>query len=149
AFARANKLDKRTLGAPGARIGIVSAGKSWLDVCHALDLLGIDEETARRMGVTVYKAGLVWPLESVRLREWAHGLDLIMVVEEKRPVIETQLKEVLYGTPGQPRVIGWKDEAGEVLFSVKKGLDPVTIARAIGGQCEKEGCSTESMRHAM
>ena len=149
AFARANNLDHRTLGAPGARVGVVSAGKSWLDLCHALELLGIDEAAAQRMGLTVYKVGLVWPLEMSRLREWADGLDLVIVVEEKRAVIETQLKEVLYGTPHQPRVIGWKDEAGKVLFSVKKGLDPVTIARGIGGQLEKEGCATESMRHAM
>ncbi len=149
AFARANNLDKRTHGEKGARIGIVSAGKSWLDVQHALDLLGIDDETARRMRLTVYKVGLVWPLEPVRLREWAEGLDLVVVVEEKRAVIETQLKEILYGQPGQPRVVGWKDEEGRVLFSVKKGLDPVTIARGIGGQLEKEGCATESMRHAM
>jgi indolepyruvate ferredoxin oxidoreductase len=149
AFARANNLDRRTHGEPGARIGIVSSGKSWLDVVHALDLLGIDEEAARRMGLTVYKVGLVWPLEPQRLRDWAHGLDLVIVVEEKRAVVETQLKEVLYGTPHQPRVIGWKDEAGKVLFSVKKGLDPVTIARGIGGQLTKEGCATESMRHAM
>ena len=149
AFARANNLDKRTHGQEGARIGIVSAGKSWLDVQHALDLLGIDEDTARRMGVTVYKVGLVWPLEPQRLREWAEGLELVMVVEEKRAVVETQLKEILYGRPGAPRVIGWKDEEGKVLFSVKKGLDPVTIARGIGGKLEAEGCATESMRHAM
>src|SRR5690606_35768175 len=69
--------------------------------------------------------------------------------EEKRAVIETQLKEILYGAPHQPRVVGWKDEQGKVLFSVKKGLDPVTIARGIGGQLEKEGCAADSMRHAM
>ncbi|HET7408701.1 MAG TPA: indolepyruvate ferredoxin oxidoreductase family protein, partial [Paracoccaceae bacterium] len=149
AFARANNLDRRTLGDRGARVGIVSAGKSWLDVCHALDLLGIDEETAGRMGVTVYKVGLVWPLEPERLRDWAEGLELVVVVEEKRAVIESQLKEILYGAPGQPRVVGWKDAEGRVLFTAKKGLDPVTIARGIGGQLVSEGCATESMRHAM
>lgn len=149
AFARANRLDKRTLGRAGARIGVVAAGKSWLDVVHALDLLGIDEAAAEQMGLSVYKVGMVWPLEPVQLKEWADGLDLVIVVEEKRAVIETQLKEILYGTPRQPRVVGWKDEAGQVLFSVKKGLDPVTIAKGIGGQMEREGCGTESMRHAM
>ena len=63
AFARANNLDKRTLGQPGARVGILSSGKSWLDVVHALELLGIDEAAAQQMGLTVYKVGLVWPLE--------------------------------------------------------------------------------------
>ncbi len=149
AFARANKLDRRTLGKSGARVGVVSSGKSWLDVVHAMELLGIDEQTAEEIGLTVYKVGLVWPLEPQRLREWAEGLDLIVVVEEKRAVIETQLKEILYDVPSRPRVVGWKDEEGRVLFSVKKGLDPVTIALGIGSQAMHEGCETESMRHAM
>ncbi|MFK7944257.1 MAG: indolepyruvate ferredoxin oxidoreductase family protein, partial [Paracoccaceae bacterium] len=149
AFARANNLDKRTHGTPGARIGVVSAGKSWLDVVHALELLGITSEEAERIGLTVYKVGMVWPLEPRRLQEWADGLDMILVVEEKRAVIETQLKEILYHMPARPRVVGWKDEHGQVLFSVKKGLDPVTIALGIGGKLEQEGCDSESLRHAM
>ena len=149
AFARANNLDGRTHGASGAKVGVVTAGKSWLDVCHALELLGIDDEEAKRIGLTVYKVGMVWPLEPRRLTEWAQGLDQIVVVEEKRAVIETQLKEILYNAPHRPPVIGWKDENGQVLFSVKKGLDPVTIGLGIGRQLEKQGCATESMRHAM
>ena len=149
AFARANGLDKRTIGAPGARIGVVAAGKSWLDVVHALDLLGIDRATAEQIGLSVYKVGMVWPLEPVKLAEWAEGLDLIIVVEEKRAVIETQLKEVLYSAPARPRVIGWKDEAGEVLFSVKKGLDPVTIARRIGAKLCEEGAATDAVSQAL
>ncbi|MEM7743825.1 MAG: indolepyruvate ferredoxin oxidoreductase family protein [Pseudomonadota bacterium] len=149
AFARANRLDRRTLGAPGARVGVVAAGKSWLDVVHAMDLLGIGEDEAERMGLSVYKVGMVWPLEPQRLSEWADGLDLIIVAEEKRAVIETQLKEILYHMPNRPRVVGWKDEHGAVLFSVKKGLDPVTIALGIGAKLEAEGCGTDSMRHAM
>lgn len=149
AFARANRLDRCTHGTRGARVGIVSAGKSWLDVVHALELLGIDEAQAQQIGLTVYKVGMVWPLEPTGLEEWAEGLDLVLVVEEKRPVIETQLKEILYNQPTRPRVVGWKDETGDVLFSVKKGLDPVTIALGIGGQLDSEGCSTDSLRHAM
>jgi indolepyruvate ferredoxin oxidoreductase len=141
AFARANGLDRRGLGEAGARIGIVSAGKSWLDVLHALETLGIDAAAARALGLTAYKVGMVWPLETVRLREWAQGLDLIVVVEEKRPIIETQLKEVLFGVPGHPRVIGWKDERGELLFSVKLGLDPAVIARGIGRVLRAEGAA--------
>jgi len=149
AFARANGLDRRTHGAPGARVGVLSSGKSWLDVCHAMELLGIDEAEASQIGLSVYKVGMVWPLEPERLTEWAEGLDLIVVVEEKRAILETQLKEILYGAPHQPRVTGWKDEDGKVLFSAKMGLDPVTIALGIGGQLSREGCATESMRHAM
>ncbi len=139
AFARANNLDRVMHGGQGARIGIVSSGKSWLDTVHALDILGIDDEAVRRIGLTTYKIGMVWPLETTRLREWARGLDLVIVVEEKRAVIETQLKEVLFGTPGHPRVIGWKDEQGKVLFSVKMGLDPVQVARGLGRVLAGEG----------
>ncbi len=139
AFARANGLDRRTHGAAGARIGIVTSGKSWLDVAHALDLLGIDEAAARAMGLTVYKVGMVWPLETQRLTEWAEGLDLVVVVEEKRAIIETQLKEILYNAPRRPRVIGWKDEQGQVLFSVKMALDPVGVALSLGRVLRAEG----------
>ncbi|MEM6624773.1 MAG: indolepyruvate ferredoxin oxidoreductase family protein [Pseudomonadota bacterium] len=149
AFARANRLDRRTHGASGARIGVVAAGKSWLDVVHAIDLLGISPEEAERLGLSVYKVGMVWPLEPQRLSEWAAGLDVIVVVEEKRAILETQVKEILYHAPNRPRVVGWKDEDGEVLFSAKKGLDPVTIALGLGRKMDEEGCATESMRHAM
>jgi len=145
AFARANNLDRRVHGVPGARIGIVSSGKSWLDMVHALDLLGIDEAVAREIGLTTYKIGMVWPLETQHLREWAEGLDLIIVVEEKRPVIEIQIKEVLFGTPNHPRVVGWKDEAGKVLFSVKLDLGPVVIAQSLGRVLVGEGVSHPPM----
>jgi len=93
AFARANRLDRRNLGQAGAKIGIVAAGKNWLDVTHALSLLGIDEAEASRMGLTTYKIGQVWPLDTISFCEWADGLDLIIVVEEKRKLIEGQIKE--------------------------------------------------------
>ncbi|MBY8975010.1 indolepyruvate ferredoxin oxidoreductase family protein [Rhodobacteraceae bacterium NNCM2] len=149
AFARANNLDKRVDGQAGARIGIVSSGKSWNDTRHALELLGIDEAMARQIGLTTYKVGLVWPLEPTRLLEWAEGLEQIIVVEEKRPIIETQLKEILFGMPGHPRVIGHKDANGQVLFSMKKGLDPVTIARGIAGQVVSEGLSNDTINERL
>jgi indolepyruvate ferredoxin oxidoreductase len=149
AFARANNLDRRVHGAPGARIGIVSSGKSWLDTVHALELLGIDDVAARAIGLTTYKVGMVWPLETQRLQEWAQGLDLIVVVEEKRPVIEIQLKEVLFGTPGHARVVGWKDEAGKVLFSVKMDLNPVGIAESLGRVLAREGVTHPPMAEGL
>ncbi|HSF96559.1 MAG TPA: indolepyruvate ferredoxin oxidoreductase family protein [Thermohalobaculum sp.] len=139
AYARANGLDRRVHGAPGARIGIVSSGKSWLDVVHALDLLGLRDEDMRRLGITTYKVGMVWPLETQRLLEFARDLDLIVVVEEKRPVIETQLKEILFGMPGHPDVVGWKDAEGHLLFSVKMDLNPVVIAMGLGMQMLEAG----------
>ncbi|MCL5777877.1 indolepyruvate ferredoxin oxidoreductase family protein [Limibaculum sp. FT325] len=139
AFARANRLDRRVHGQRGARIGIVASGKTWLDVRHAMEMLGLDDAACRALGLTTYKVGMVWPLEMTALREWAEGLDLIVVVEEKRAVIETQLKEVLYNAASRPRVVGWKDEAGEVLFSVKMDLNPAGIARSLGRVLGAEG----------
>ena len=138
AFARANGLDGRRFGEAGARIGVVSAGKAWLDVVHALDLLGIDEAAARRLGITAYKVGMVWPLETERLSDWAEGLDLVVVVEEKRALIETQVKEALYNRPERPRVVGWKDAEGRVLFPAQMALDPVGVALALGRVLEAE-----------
>ena len=83
AFARANRIDARVLGQPGAKIGFVAAGKNWMDLVHALDLLGIDEAEAERLGVTTYKIAQVWPLDMEGFHDWAEGLDLIVVVEEK------------------------------------------------------------------
>ncbi|MFN3262710.1 MAG: indolepyruvate ferredoxin oxidoreductase family protein [Pikeienuella sp.] len=143
AYARANGIDKRVRGKAGAKIGIVSAGKSWLDVAHALDLLGIDEETAERIGLTVYKPAMIYPLEPTGLKEWAEGLDLVIVVEEKRSLIESQIKEILYDAPKRPRVVGKRDEADNVLFPVEMGLSPVDVALKIGKMLFDEGVASE------
>jgi indolepyruvate ferredoxin oxidoreductase len=145
AFARANALDRRTHGRPGARVGIVAAGKSWLDVSHALELLGLDAEACDRLGVTVWKVGMTWPLEAEGLAEWSRGLDLIVVVEEKRPVIEAQLKEALYNLPGRPRVIGGRDAAGAVLFKEPMALDPVEVALGLGRTLRGEGLADDPL----
>lgn len=92
AFGRANKLDKRLMGKAGAKIGIVAAGKNWLDLVHAMDLLGIDDNAARRMSITTYKVAMTWPLDMQSFHDFAEGLDLIIVVEEKRKLLEVQIK---------------------------------------------------------
>ncbi|MGB0505312.1 MAG: indolepyruvate ferredoxin oxidoreductase family protein [Pikeienuella sp.] len=142
-YVRANRLDQRVRGKAGARIGIVSAGKNWLDVAHAFELLGIDEETAERIGVTVYKPAVVYPLEPEGLKEWADGLDLIVVVEEKRSLIESQIKEILYGAKNAPRIVGKRDEDDAVLFPVEMGLNPVDVALKLGGILFAEGVAGE------
>ncbi|MHA3914540.1 indolepyruvate ferredoxin oxidoreductase family protein [Halovulum sp. GXIMD14793] len=146
AFGRANRIDKRMHGKSGAKIGIVSAGKSWLDTAHALQLLGLDAAECARLGVTTYKVGMVWPLDMTSFREWAEGLDLIIVVEEKRKLIEVQIKEALFDDRQGRRVIGWKHENGEVLFTVKGALDPVLVADRLGGLLEAEGIATDTLR---
>ena len=102
AFARANKIDKRVWGKPGAKIGFVAAGKNWLDLVHALSLLGIDEAEAERLGITTYKVGQVLPLDMKSFHDWADGLDLIVVVEEKRKLIEVQVKEAIFDDRQRP-----------------------------------------------
>ncbi|NDB66703.1 MAG: indolepyruvate ferredoxin oxidoreductase family protein [Methylocystaceae bacterium] len=133
AFIRANNLNRIiTSGGRQPRIGIITVGKSYLDVRQAMDDLGIDEVRANDLGLRLYKIAAPWPLEPQGLREFARGLDLIMVVEEKRSLIEVQLREELYGSSHQPQCIGKKDENGAWLFPVKGALDANDIAIAIG-----------------
>ncbi|MEL6316267.1 MAG: indolepyruvate ferredoxin oxidoreductase family protein, partial [Pseudomonadota bacterium] len=130
-FARANGLDARRIGRPGARIGFAAAGKNWLDLVQALDLLGVDEREANRLGLSAYKIGLYWPLDIEGMRRFTDGLDLLMVVEEKRGLIETQTKEALYGAAHRPEIIGKETADGRPLFPVKLDINPLDIARAI------------------
>jgi indolepyruvate ferredoxin oxidoreductase len=133
AWIAANKLN-RIIASGGAdpKIGIITIGKSYLDTRQALDDLGIDEVRCNELGLRLYKLGCAWPIEPEGLREFARGLSLIIVVEEKRSLIEVQVREELYGAPNQPACIGKKDEAGNWLFPVKGALDPNEIAIAIG-----------------
>jgi indolepyruvate ferredoxin oxidoreductase len=133
AFVRANKLNRIiTSGGREPKIGIITTGKSYLDVRQAFDELGIDEVKCNALGIRLFKAGCAWPLSRQELKEFAEGLDLIIVVEEKRSLLEVQVREELYGTPNQPLCIGKKDEAGNWLFPVKGALDPNEVAICIG-----------------
>ncbi|HEX8166108.1 MAG TPA: indolepyruvate ferredoxin oxidoreductase family protein [Beijerinckiaceae bacterium] len=133
AFVRANNLNHAVLsGGRNPKIGIITVGKSYLDVRQAMDELGLDEVKANDMGLRLYKVACPWPLSQRELVEFARGLDLIMVVEEKRSLIEVQVREELYGTANQPVCIGKKDEEGNWLFPVKGALDLNDIAIAIG-----------------
>jgi indolepyruvate ferredoxin oxidoreductase len=133
AFARANKLDRTVFDSPKRRFGIVTTGKSYLDVRQALEDLGIDEAMAAELGLSLYKVGLVWPLEREGIRRFAEGLDEILVVEEKRAVIENQLKEQLYNWRAdvRPRVIGKFDEDGEWILPSINELTPARVAQVI------------------
>ncbi|MGB3317337.1 MAG: indolepyruvate ferredoxin oxidoreductase family protein [Albidovulum sp.] len=151
AFARANKIDKRIWGKPGAKVGFVSAGKNWLDLCHAFEMLGIDADEAARLGITTYKVGQTFPLDVVGFHDWAEGLDLIIVVEEKRKLMEVQIKEAIFDDRRGRRVYGWyKGGAGgmhrEELFPVRYALDPAMIAEKIGDILIEEGRATDEMR---
>jgi len=133
AFARANRMDGRVFGSTRPRFGIVTAGKTYLDVRQALEDLGIDEAMARESGLAIYKVAMVWPLEREGARRFAEGLEEILVIEEKRALIENQLKEQLYNwdAASRPRIIGKFDEAGVWMLPSNDELTPARIARVI------------------
>jgi indolepyruvate ferredoxin oxidoreductase len=133
AFARANKIDRVMFG-EGKRFGIVTAGKSFHDVQQALEELGIDERRAGQLGISVLKLGLTWPLDPVGAKEFCDGREEILVVEEKQPIIQDQLRTILYHLPEsrRPRVVGQTDQEGRPVLSAKMDLDPLEVAQAIG-----------------
>ncbi len=138
AFVRANHLDQTIIdGGNDARIGLLASGKSYSDTRQALDMLGLDEARAASLGLKLYKVALVWPLEPHGLKRFADGLDQLIVIEEKRALIETQVKEQLYGLNARPSVIGKRDENGHPLFPAFGALDPLQIAIAIGERLAK------------
>jgi indolepyruvate ferredoxin oxidoreductase len=139
AFARANRLDKVVVDSPTAKLGIVTCGKSYMDTRQALQYLGIDDAEAARLGLRVYKVAMTWPLEPQGLTEFAEGLDKILVVEEKRGLVESQIKEILFGRPNVPQVVGKRDELGRELFQSNAALDPNEIAVAIGDRILERG----------
>jgi indolepyruvate ferredoxin oxidoreductase len=140
AFVKANKLNKVIIsGGPNPKIGIITVGKSYLDVRQAFDELGLDEVKCNNLGIKLFKVACPWPLSREELKEFARGLDLIIVVEEKRSLIEVQVREELYGSANQPVVIGKRDEQENWLFPVKGALDPNDVAIAVGERVLRQG----------
>ena len=153
AYARANRLDRLVWDTPGARLGIITTGKAYGDTMQALADLGIDERAARDAGIRLYKVAMPWPLEPQGARKFAEGLEEILVVEEKRQLIEYQIKEELYNWRSDvrvPRVVGKFDDNGE--WSQSEGhpagtwllpahyeLSPALVARAIAKRLAKLG----------
>lgn len=139
AFARANKLDKIVIDSPKPRFGIITTGKSYLDVRQALEDLGIDDDLAAKIGLRLYKVGMSWPLEREGARHFAEGLEEILVVEEKRAIIENQLKEQLYNwrEDVRPRVVGKFDENRQWILPSPNELTPARIARVIAQRLER------------
>ncbi|HEU4852322.1 MAG TPA: indolepyruvate ferredoxin oxidoreductase family protein, partial [Telluria sp.] len=147
AYVRANKIDRIEIDSPHARFGIMTGGKAYLDTRQALADLGIDEQAAADIGLRLYKIGMTWPLEADGVHEFARGLDEIIVVEEKRQILEYALKEALYNLPDseRPRVVGKFDDTGEWnnhdntghgdwLLPATYELSPAQIARAIASR---------------
>jgi indolepyruvate ferredoxin oxidoreductase len=133
AFARANAIDRVMLTSSHPRIGIVTTGKAYRAVCQALDDLGIDAARAQHMGLSIYKVGMPWPLETINAIRFVEGLEEILVIEEKRSVIESQLKDALYNLPERrrPRVSGKTDTDGKPLFPGTGILQAEQIAQIL------------------
>ena len=148
AFLRANKLNQIvTSGGRNPKIGVITTGKAYLDVRQALDELGLDEVKCNDVGLRLFKIGCPWPISRAELAEFAQGLELIIVVEEKRSLIEVQVREELYGTANQPVCIGKKDEQGNWLFPVKGALDPNDVAICIGERLLRVAPNDELAAH--
>src|SRR5499433_871277 len=130
-YAYENKLNPVTVPTPDAWLGIMTTGKTYYDVRQALLELGLDDEALRRYGIRILKVGMLFPMEPRAVRDFARGLEEILVVEEKRSFIEMFAKDVLYGIPDRPRVVGKRDEEDRLLVPIVGELDPDTIARAI------------------
>ncbi|HEY5613035.1 MAG TPA: indolepyruvate ferredoxin oxidoreductase family protein, partial [Lysobacter sp.] len=155
AFARANRIDRVVIDSPNARLGIITTGKSYLDVLQALDYLGLGEAACSELGIRVYKVGMTWPLEPVGVREFARGLQDILVVEEKHAFIENQMKESMYNWDGgaRPSIVGKYDESGEWILPSTGELTPARIAKVIARRIQKnelvQGSNSEHMENVL
>jgi indolepyruvate ferredoxin oxidoreductase len=163
AYVRANRLNHNVIETPNDRFGIIASGKAFNDTRQALNDLGLDDATCRSLGIRLHKVNVVWPLEATITREFATGLSEILVVEEKRQVIEYQLKEELYNwrPDVRPNVLGKFDEpAGDStggewsrpnpsenwLLRAKADLTPAIIAKAIAKRLKKMGVTADIVR---
>jgi indolepyruvate ferredoxin oxidoreductase len=138
AFARANPLDRLVVEAPQARLGIVTVGKAHGDTMEALRELGFSERDLATMGIRVLKVGLTFPLETDGIRRFAEGLREILVIEEKRPLVEGQIKDLLYGLPdhSRPAVLGKRDTEGRPLLPETGELRPYRLAPLLAARLE-------------
>ncbi len=162
AYVRANKLNHNVIEGPNDRFGLIASGKAWNDTVQALHDLGLDTETCRRIGIRLHKVNVVWPLEATITRDFATGLQEILVIEEKRQVIEYQLKEELYNwrPDVRPNVMGkFEETEGDMsggewnrpnpsdrwLLRAQADLTPAIIARAITKRLKKLGVDSDVM----
>ena len=137
AYVRSNGLDRMIFDTARPRLGIVTTGKAYLDVRQAFDELGLTAEMAADMGIRLYKVAMTWPLEPQGAMAFAKGLEEIVVIEEKRPILEDQLRNLLYGQADAPRIVGKKDENSRPLLPEIGELTPGMVAQSIVGRLKK------------
>ena len=146
-FARANGLNQVVIGGERKSLAIVTAGKPYLDVRQALRDLGLDETRCRALGISLVKFGMTWPLDGEFARTALAGHRELLVVEEKRPVIEEQLATALYGLTGdRPAITGKRDDKGQVLFPLDGVIDPGMTRRVIVARLEALGLIDDEVR---
>ncbi len=141
AFARRNCLDKMTISASQRKLGIVSSGKVYQDVLRALQLMEIDEDKAKSLGISLYKVAMVWPLEDESFKEFAEGHEELLIIEEKLPNLEEQIADLLFNWPAdkRPRLIGKNDENGQVLQKRYGAFIPEDIVSLIANRLSENG----------
>lgn len=149
AFVRANRLNRTTFGNAAAKLGIVTAGKSFEDVRAALSLLGLDGERASDLGMSLYKVGCIWPLEPSGICAFAAGKQELLVIEEKAAFLEDQTAKILINEAAGPRLVGKFDEKGQPLLSSVLSLDPVMIARVIAARLQALGLGDATLATAV
>ena len=132
AFAKANRINEIAVPTADAWLGIIAAGKTWHDLRGALRDVGLDDDALERAGIRLLKLGMIFPLERDILRQFAAGLEEILVIEEKRSFIEMLCKDALYGSGHTPLIVGKKDEAGKKLVKADNELDADEIVRILG-----------------
>src|SRR6266576_3864910 len=133
AFARANKINRVTMDSPNARYGIMASGKSYEDIRQALRELGITEQVAARIGLRLYKVGMPWPLEPAGVRNFAIGLEEIFIVEERREIVENQVKQELFNWRDdvRPRIVGKMDEHDKRFLTFAAELSVASLASSL------------------
>lgn len=149
AFAHANKIDQLVVDSPKARFGIVATGKAYEDARQALRELGIDDAAIRKIGIRVYKVRMPWPLEPRGIREFSEGLEEVLIIEERREIIEHQIKQQLFNWRAdvRPRIVGKFDENDQPFLPLSTALSISRVARAIAARLLKMPIDESLKRH--
>lgn len=145
AFAYLNKIDKTPFTATSKKLGIVTAGKSYMDVLRAIELLGLSKAQAEGLGISIYKVGMIYPLEPLRFTDFAKDHQQLFFVEEKKAVMEGQAATILYNLDSRPSIVGKQDLSGNQLLPGDVQLEPMSLALSIADRLSELGMLTDKI----